>query len=175
MRLMTENKARTATERCPHCGRPVGSEVEQCRVARGGWFCWQRGYILDASQVAPYVPDPAGEPEQAVIEEFAPQLAEQGKRVDELLVTFTTVETSYRSALFAGAEIGVGPLMTPGYGARPASPRERKRVKELIEQAASAREAVGERLQKARSKLHHLEARCDHKRRVARQPVQEEE
>lgn len=173
--MLSESRAKTRGDRCSHCGRPIGQEVEQCRPVRGGFYCWQRGYLIDMSQVVPYVPDPLNEREQAVVDEFAPKLAELEKRVDEHLAVFTTVEQSHRAALFAGAEIGIGPLLLPGRGTRPASARERKRAQALIDQLTQAREAAGARMQKARIKLHALQAQVDHRRRVARQPVIEEE
>lgn len=178
MTMLSVSKAKTAKDRCEHCGRPVGNEVEQCRQVRSGWYCWMRGLIFDVSSAIMPTADPIGEAEQAVLDEYAPHLAAAQKAVDDGLASYTLAQQAHRAGLFEGAEINVGPLLIPpskNRTMRQASEAERKRMARRLETLGQGEETTGLRLQKARRKLQHLEAQCDHKRRVARQPITQEE
>lgn len=182
MRAVSENKAssdHSKSSRCPHCGRPVGAGVEQCRSAPGGWWCWQQGLMYDPSQFIAPTPRPIGEAEAEVIAEYAPKISDAEKVVDEALAVYTIAQQTYHRALYEAAEIGVGDLIIPpgqqSGRMRQASEAEREQMLRRLKTLKKGVDTTSERLQKARRKLNHLHAWCDHKQRIARQPVQEDE
>lgn len=175
MRLMPENKARTAGERCPHCRRPVGDGVEMCRPAPAGWWCWQNGLIYDPSKFVEPTPDPISPAEQEVIDEWSPKVAEAAKVVDAALVIFTAVQGDHRHTWEQAIEVGVTTVGSSGMAVqnlamrvRPATESERRKRTKAVEASKIRMEKATAKLMGARRTLQRLEDRLDVERRAAR-------
>lgn len=174
MRLMPENKAGAAGERCPHCRRPVGSGVEQCRPSPMGWWCWARGLVVDPSMLVVPAPDPVGAAEQAAIEEWAARIADAEKRVDERLAKFTVTEIAEGMRRREAAEVDAPPARTfmgsVGVWLRESTDGRVAAQEALtrLEDATKARKTALARLASARVELHRLQDRREFDRQAAR-------
>ncbi|MEV4183100.1 hypothetical protein AB0J28_16880 [Streptosporangium canum] len=175
MRLLGENKAQTRADRCRHCRRPVGHKVGHCRPTNDGhWWCWTKSTIVyDPSKLIGPTPAPIGEAEQAVIDSYAPRIADAQKAVDEALATYTVAQQTHHAVLSEAQEIGVfsqqvGIPLKPGTQRREATHAQRLAMQRRLELLYQGETEMSARLSAARVELNRLESWYAHRRRMAR-------
>jgi hypothetical protein len=154
---------------CKHCGatRPI------CRKVELGWFCGQKG-LVDVAVFGPD-PDPIGPREQAVIDEYAPIIAEAGQRVDLTDMAYINAEAAWKDAYQAELDARqaeedkprlinrLGDMITMKRTINPVVLAERTKVKhEDLELAET-------QLRRARVNHGKLQRECDEKRHAAMQ------
>ncbi|RPF33423.1 hypothetical protein [Streptomyces sp. TLI_185] len=171
----------TTAKKCPRCGRVMGEL--SCRPVKLGFFCMRDYLILDDAKLIHPTPDPIGEAEQSVIDEYAPQIEKAESLVDAALEAFSAAQSAHFKALTECHRVGIKPQGAPelmradggafglavdAFARRALSGRDRRKLTEAEENARGEVEAAEDQLSRERRHLSKIERAYDNERRAAK-------